>query len=75
MTNRYYVKGTRIHDRQNPSCYITLDVACRILNRQHELLTECEKEFRRYDGKKLFDLEYVVFAGILGKLTEVLDPK
>lgn len=40
-----------------------------------KLLTECESEFRKYDGRKLFDLEFIVYAEILGKLTEVLDQK
>ena len=75
MTNRYYVKGTRIHDRNNKDCYITTDVACNILNKQHRLLLECEKEFRNYDGRRLFDTTYVVYAPILMKLFEYLTPK
>ena len=72
MNNRYYVKRTRIHDRNNPDCYITLDVACHILNKQHQLLCECEKEFRRYDGRRLFDTTYVVYSNILSKLFKYL---
>ena len=75
MTNRYYVKGTRIHDKTNPNCWITVDVACNILNKQHQLLLECEKEFRRYDGRRLFDTTYVVYSEILSKLFEYLNPQ
>lgn len=74
MSERFIVKGTRIKD----TCldeYLTLREVCEVLNRQHTLLTECESEFRKYDGRKLFTLEYVVYAEILNKISEVLDPK
>ena len=74
MTERFYVKGSHIKCKGKKG-WLTIDEICRILNNYDQLLKECESEFRRYDGRKLFDLEYIIFAEILGKLTEVLDPK
>lgn len=87
-TERFYVKGSRIKQR-GVDGWFTVDEVCQLLNNQQnalieanadifrlcDLLRECESEFRRYDGRKLFDLEYVVYAEILNKISEVLDPK
>lgn len=74
MTERFYVKGSRIK-QENVDGWFTVDEVCQLLNNYNNLLTECESEFRKYDGRKLFDLEYVVYAEILNKISEVLDPK
>ena len=84
---KFYVKGTRIKKTGITELYTLHDI-CDILNQQDELLEqlgdevlelkqlllECSKEFRKYDGRKLFDLDYIVFASILNKINELLDP-
>jgi len=40
MTNRYYVKGTRIHDREDPQCQMTTDIECIILNKQDHIIKD-----------------------------------
>lgn len=72
MTERFYVKGSKIRNKITNEFY-TVDEICQILNNYDNLLTECESEFRKYDGRKLFTLEYVVYAEILNKISEVLD--
>lgn len=74
MTERFYVKGSKIRNKITNEFY-TVDEICQLLNNYDNLLTECESEFRKYDGRKLFTLEYVVYAEILNKISEVLDPK
>ena len=88
MTERFYVKGSRIKQR-GVDGWFTVDEVCQLLNKQDQqlerlgdevfdlkqLLLQCNREFRKYDGRKLFDLEYVVYAEILNKINEVLDPK
>ena len=85
--SKYYVKGSRIK-KTDVEGWFTVDEVCELLNQQDELLgqlgdevlelkqllLECSQEFRKYDGRKLFDLDYIVFAGILNKINEVLDP-
>ena len=95
MTERFYVKGSRIKQR-GVDGWFTVDEVCEILNRQDnikseldkelqltrlkltkhkDLLLECAELFRKYDGRKLFDLEYIIFAEILLKIqTLVFDP-
>lgn len=88
MTKRFYVKGSRIK-QEGFTGWFTVDEVCDLLNKQDKLLQEtgdeilelkqlllqCSQEFRKYDGRKLFTLEYVVYAEILNKISEVLDPK
>lgn len=85
---KFYVKGTRIKKTGITELYTLHDI-CDILNKQDQqlqtdndtilelkqLLLECSREFRKYDGRKLFDLDYIVFASILNKINELLDPK
>ena len=74
MTERFYVKGARIK-KKGFDGWFTVDEVCQLLNTYDDLLNECESEFRRYDGRKLFTLEFVVYAEILNKISELLDPK
>ena len=69
--SKYYVKGAKIK-KTGHSGWFTVDEVCQLLNNYDEVLCECEKEFRKYDGRKLFDLDYIVYASILNKINEVL---
>ena len=69
--SKYYVKGAKIK-KTGVDGWFTVDEVCQLLNNYDEVLCECEKEFRKYDGRKLFDLDYIVYASILNKINEVL---
>lgn len=86
MTERFYVKGSRIK-QENVDGWFTVDEVCDLLNKQDQqlerlgdevfdlkqLLLQCNREFRKYDGRRLFDTSYIVFASILDKINHVLD--
>ena len=81
MTERFYVKGAKIK-KTGVEGWFTVDEVCELLNQQDtqinrlsdelakatELLYECEEQFRKYDGKKLFNLDYIVHSEIITKI-------
>ena len=69
MTNeRFYIKKARIHDKNNPSEFLTLRDVCELLNKQDKDIQLCIKAMRTYDGRRLFDTSYLSFADVLNKV-------
>ena len=64
------MKKARIHDKESPNTYLTLNDCMDIMNRQDKLLKLMEATLKSYDGRWLFDGSILSFAEILNKLTE-----
>lgn len=67
MTERFYVKGTKIKEHGKEGWY-TIDEICALLNKLDKDRNLLIKAIRKVDGSRLFDFSTISFADVLTKV-------